>query len=265
METLEKLTIERLDSAGRSQIQDIVTRESPLTLLLNGRELVTMLCSPDHLDYLAIGFLAAEGILKGKTGIKNILVDERTGVVRVETTEAVEDAGEMVFKRLITSGCGRGASFYSAASVRGTIKVEYDIKIAAAEITGLVRAFQRRSEVYRATGGVHSAALCQGTDILVFADDIGRHNAVDKVFGECIINGVETEGRLLVTSGRITSEIVLKVARRGIPVLVSRSAPTSLGVKLALDTGVTLVGFVRGERMNIYANGWRVLTDAKSR
>jgi FdhD protein len=106
---------------------------------------------------------------------------------------------------------------------------------------------------------VHSAALCENGKILVFSEDIGRHNAMDKVFGECLMKGIPTEDRLVVTSGRISSEILLKVARRQVPILISKSAPTSLGVKLAERLGITLVGFVRGKRANVYANNWRVV------
>jgi FdhD protein len=113
--------------------------------------------------------------------------------------------------------------------------------------------------VFKATGGVHSAALCEAKSILVFSEDIGRHNAIDKIFGECILKDIPTEGCLIITSGRVSSEILLKVARRNIPLLISKSAPTNLGVRLADDLGITLVGFARGRRMNIYTNGWRIM------
>ena len=135
--------------------------------------------------------------------------------------------------------------------------------ISAEDVFGLVKQFQHRSEVYRATGGVHSAALCRGRQILVFAEDIGRHNAVDKIFGRCLLEDIATEGGVVVTSGRISSEILLKVAKRDIPLLLSKAAPTNLGVKLADDLGITLIGFVRGRRMNVYSHGWRVAADGK--
>ncbi len=127
----------------------------------------------------------------------------------------------------------------------------------------LVSDFQHRSQVYRATGGVHSAALCDTKSILVFSEDIGRHNAIDKIFGECILKDIPTGGRIIITSGRISSEILLKVAKRNIPIIISKSAPTDLGVKLANDLGVTLLGFVRGKRINAYTNNWRIGHDGK--
>ncbi len=121
-----------------------------------------------------------------------------------------------------------------------------------------MKEFQRRSDLYRTTGGVHSAALCDSEKILVFSEDVGRHNAVDKIFGRCLLEDIPTDDRMVVTSGRISSEILLKVARRRIPLIASKSAPTDLGVKLANDLGITLLGFVRGKRMNVYANRWRI-------
>lgn len=256
---IERFPILRITEQGRSQGEDIITKEFPLTIILNNQELVTLLCLPTDLKYLAIGFLSSEGLLKSKDEIKKIIVDKQRGVVRVETEADEGLASELLFKRLITSGCGRGASFYSAADVKEQAKVESQIRISAPEVFALVNEFQHRSQVYRATGGVHSAALCDTKDILLFSEDIGRHNAIDKIFGECILRDIPTDERIIITSGRISSEILLKIAKRNIPILISKSAPTNLGVGLAADLGVTLIGFVRGKRMNVYTDGWRVV------
>jgi FdhD protein len=254
----EKFPIFKLTETGSSSIDDVVAKEFPLTIILNNQELVTLLCSPVNLKYLAVGFLFSEGLVESKDGIKKIIVDDRRGIVRVETEEDVELARDVFFKRLVTSGCGRGASFYSAADAQGQVKVESRIEISTLEVLALVKEFQNRSHIYRATGGVHSAALCDTRDILVFSEDIGRHNAVDKIFGECILNDIATDDNIIITSGRISSEILLKVAKRNVPIIVSKSAPTNLGVRMAADLGVTLVGFVRGKRMNVYTHYWRI-------
>ncbi len=123
----------------------------------------------------------------------------------------------------------------------------------------MVKEFQDCSQVYRITGGVHSAALCDTGSILVFADDIGRHNAIDKIFGQSLLENIPTRDRIILTSGRISSEILLKVAKRNIPIIISKSAPTNLAVRLANDLGITLIGFVRGKRMNAYTNDWRIV------
>ena len=258
---IEKLPVMRVTGQSMSEEEDTVTTEFALTIILNNQELVTLLCSPKDLKYLAIGFLSSEGLLKGKDEIKKIVVDDQRGVVRVETEEDKGSESQLIFKRLITSGCGRGASFYSDAEVKNQARVESPIRISAPQVFALVKEFQHRSQVYQTTGGVHSAALCDTKNILVFSEDIGRHNAIDKIFGECMLTDLPTEDRIVITSGRISSEILLKVARRNIPLLISKSAPTNLGVRLAADLGVTLIGFARGKRMNVYANSWRVAAE----
>ncbi len=255
---VEQLPIWRVTEKGKSNAADSVVREFPLTIILNNRELVTLLCSPTDLNYLAIGFLSSEGFLSSKDEIKRIMVDDRRGVVRVETIEDKESANELLFKRFITSGCGRGTTFYSAADIQGLTKVESQLVVSEYEVFALVKEFQHRSQIYRATGGVHSAALGDTKSILVFSEDIGRHNAIDKVFGECLLKDIPTAGRLIITSGRVSSEILLKVAKRNVPLLISKAAPTDLGVRLAKDLGVTLIGFARGKKMNLYANEWRL-------
>ena len=262
MNNVERFPIQRVTREGKQDSEDVVTIELPLTIIVNNKELTTLLCSPTDLKYLAIGFLASEGLIKGKAEIKKIIVDEKRGVARVEAVEDKEFAPD-VFKRLITSGCGRGVSFHSAADVQEQSKVESQTTISNVEVFTLVKEFQHRSQVFKTTGGVHSAALCDTKNILVFNEDIGRHNAIDKIFGECMLTDIPTDDRIIITSGRVSSEILLKVAKRNIPILVSKSAPTNLGVRLANGLGITLIGFVRGERMNVYASGWRVTTNGK--
>jgi len=260
---MEKFPILKFTEGGSSSIEDEVVRESPLTIILNNQELATLLCSPTNLRYLTIGFLFSEGLLKSKDEIKKITVDDRRGVVWVETVGGEEVAREALFKRFITSGRGRGTSFYSATDVQGQVKVESRVEISTLEVLALVNEFEQRSRIYRATGGVHSAALCDIKNILIFSEDIGRHNAIDKIFGECILNDIATEDYIIITSGRVSSEILLKVARRNVPIIISKSAPTNLGLRLAADLGVTVVGFVRGRRMNVYTHAGRLATDEK--
>ena len=263
MDTVVKFSIQRVTKEGKEEIEDVVTMERPLTIILNNRELVTLLCSPADLNYLAIGFLSSEGFIKNKNDLKQILVDAQRGVVRVETQADTALADELIFKRLITSGCGRGASFYSAADVQGQTKIASQLCISTLDVFALVKEFQSRSEVYKLTGGVHSAALCDPARILVFAEDIGRHNAIDKIFGRCLLEDLPTNDHLLITSGRVSSEMLLKTVRGNIPVVISKSAPTDLGVKFANELGITLIGFVRGGRMNVYTHDWRVVVNYK--
>jgi FdhD protein len=256
----EKVSALHITREGTEEIQGIVVKELPLTIILNGRELVTTLCSPADLDYLVVGILASEGLIEEKDEIKSLVVDDKAGLARVETKGGKNLARERLFKPLVASGGGKGASSYTIPDNK--TRLESGVTISADEVFSLVGEFLHRSPVYQATGGVHSAALCDSKGILVFHDDIGRHNAIDKVFGQCLMTGVKTDDHVLVTSGRISSEIVLKVAQRKVPILISKAAPTSLGVKLADSLGMTLIGFARETGMNAYANGWRVLTDA---
>jgi len=262
-EETKRIPILQLTEQGTSKIEDIVVREFPLTIFLNDQELVTLLCSPTNLKYLVIGFLLSEGLIKGKGDIKKIIVDDQKGVVLVEAEENKGFSGQFLFKRLVTSGGGREASFRSAPDAKCQAKVESEIEISSNVVFSLMDDFVHRSEVFKATGGVHSAALCDKKGILIFNEDIGRHNAIDKIFGECTLKDIPTDDRIAITSGRISSEILLKVAKRNIPVLISKSAPTDLGVKVANDLGVTIIGFVRGRRMNIYTHSRRIAANGE--
>jgi FdhD protein len=257
VDTIERFPAWRLTQEDGSKIETAVAREFPLTIILNDQELVTLLCSPENLRYLAVGFLASEGFINSKDEIKSIVVDDKRGVVRVETDKTKELAEELIFKRVISSGCGRGASFYSPADASSQ-KVDSQMKMSVDEVLTLVSEFQHGSKLYLTTHGVHSAALCDRKSILVFSEDIGRHNAIDKIFGKCLLENITTEDRAVITTGRITSEILHKVAKRGIPILISISEPTNLGVKIADTLGITLVASVRGKKMNVYTSDWRI-------
>lgn len=257
-ENTTKLDVCRVSETTPELISDEVAREAALTIFFNDTELVTMLCSPAEQSYLAAGFLAAEGLIECGADITSLVIDETRGIARV-TAAGGGEAGR-IWKRFISSGCGRGATFYSAADVTSQPVVS-SMRLHPGQIYRLMKDFQDRSEVFKSTGGVHAAALAAPGGIELFSEDIGRHNAVDKVIGRCLLEVIETKDRMLLVSGRISSEILLKTARRGIPFLISRSAPTDSGVKLAEKLGITLIGFVRGHRMNIYAHPERIVTD----
>jgi FdhD protein len=255
---LEKIPILRFAQGGPADIEADIAREFPLTIILNNQELVTLLCSPIDLKYLAVGFLSSEGLLKNRDEIKKIVVDDQRGVIRVETTEDTGFTPDDVFKRLIASGCVGGTSLYRAIDAV-THKVESRMEVSVSEISTLVNRFQHASDLYLATHGVHSAALCDRNRIKVLCEDIGRHNAVDKVLGQCFLEDIPTEDLLLITSGRISSDSVYKTAKRGIPVMVSISVPTNLAISIADGMGITLVGRVIKEKLNVYTNTWRII------
>lgn len=257
----EKLRLIRITRGVRKDVQDEVVKEASLTIVLDNQELVTMLCSPIDVKYLVVGYLFSEGFLRSKDEIRKVIVDDRKGIVRVETKAGKGPDADVLRKRVITSGCGRGASFYHLGDAQAGIKIESRFQMRASDVASLVNEFQHGSELHKVTRGVHSAALCDERKIVMFADDIGRHNAIDKIVGRCILNEVPAESHALILSGRISSEMLLKGARRGLPVIISVASPTNVAVRMARDMGVTVVGMVRSKRMNIYSGDWRILTD----
>ena len=258
---LDKFPILRATREGIKEMEDIVVKEFHLTIILNDRELVTLLCTPEKLDFLAIGFLFSEGLVNDKDDIKRIDLDVEGNLVRVATKKPQKFPKDILPRRLIGSSGGKGVSPFVGIDPRS--KIDTPVYVSPSEVLDLVDQFVHRSGLFESTGGVHSAALCDTKSILVFSEDIGRHNAIDKVFGECLLKDIPIHDRLLVTSGRVSSEILSKAAKRRIPLLISKSAPTNLGVELANELGITLIGFVREKRMNIYTHRWRVLSHEK--
>jgi len=261
MHKTREIALTSITQEGRRKVRGTVVKELPLTLMLNGKELVTTLCSPVGLNYLATGILASEGLLESKDEIKGLEVYAAAGVVRVEIKTGAQAAGGRLFKPLVASGGGKGSSSYSIDSNKSITAIDKKFKISIKEVSAIAEDFLQRSAAYQATQGVHSAALCDNKGITVFHDDIGRHNAIDKVFGECLLKDIPLDGRFIITSGRISSEILLKVAKRGIPFLISKAAPTDLGVELAKKLGMTIIRYMRGKGVNVYSNDWRVVAD----
>lgn len=238
--------------------EDIVVRETPVTLFLNNQEFVTLVCSPGELKELAVGFLCSEGVLQKKEDLKDITISVDDGLIWVETA-GQSQSEEMFLKRFITSCCGRGrSSFYFINDARGTSPVASDLTVTPHQIFYLSDKLEESSTLFRETGGAHSAALCSIKSIIAYFEDIGRHNAVDKIFGRCFLENIPLSDKILVFSGRISSEILVKVAKMGIPMIVSRSAPTELAVKMAGELGITVVGFAREGRLNVYTHPDRV-------
>ena len=255
----EKIEILRVDRMKGKKVTDSVVVEVPLTVVLNGKEVITMLCTPDKMDYLALGFLKSEGLISTKADIKQLKVDEEEGRVEVETDTATSSLIEELHgQRTITSGCGKGTIFYNVIDSLQCSKIETDLKVEVNNALQLVKDLQQRAELFQETGGSHSSALCTPEEIVIFNEDIGRHNAVDKIVGEVIMEEIEWEDKLVVTSGRVSSEILLKVAKLGISILISRAAPTSLTVRIADELGITLICFARGKRMNVYTHKHRI-------
>ncbi|MBS4023826.1 MAG: formate dehydrogenase accessory sulfurtransferase FdhD [Dethiobacter sp.] len=258
-ERVREKEISRVDDKGARDISDAVVVEAPLTIYLNGQEFVTLLCTPELTDMLAVGFLRSEGIIGDFSEIKTLKDDRENGFVFVET--GGEKLAEKLYgKRTITSGCGKGTVFFSVLDSLKSKPVSSPLTVTYKQVLELMGGLQENADLFRLTGGIHSAALCIPDKILYFCEDIGRHNAVDKILGLCLKENVPLNDKILVTSGRISSEILVKTAKIGIPILVSRSAPTTLSIELAEKLGITLIGFVRGRRFNVYSGTDRVIS-----
>lgn len=238
--------------------EDQIVREVPITLFLNGQEFVTMVCSPQALEELTVGFLCSEGLLQTPEDIKDIRIDEENGTVYIDAPDAESES--KFLKRNITSCCGRGRPvFYFVNDAKSMNKVTTELLVTPGQVWDLSDHLEEMSILFQQTGGVHNAALCAPNEVILFYEDVGRHNAVDKIFGRAFLNRIPLEDKILVFSGRVSSEIVIKVGKMGLPVLISRSAPTDLGLEMAEKLGITVVGFAKGERMNVYTHPERIL------
>ncbi len=257
-EVVTEVDILKVGKDKQEQKRDLVAVEYPLTIYVNENELVTLLCTPHNLKYLAIGFLRSEGIIRKKEDILSLHYESLKDRVIIETHKKDSLAEKLYGKRTLTSGCGKGTVFYNVLDSLLSKALTHDVDIYAEDVLALNKMLQEKGELFKITGGVHSAALCTRSKLVIFSEDIGRHNAIDKIVGEAFLKGIALEDKIIVTSGRVSSEILLKSAKLKIAVIISRSAPTSLSVDLAQKLGVTLIGFVRGGRMNVYAHSWRL-------
>ncbi|MDH7479998.1 MAG: formate dehydrogenase accessory sulfurtransferase FdhD, partial [Syntrophomonadaceae bacterium] len=243
------------EQEGWQAVEDLLVDEFAATIHLNGQELVTLLCTPEYLEDLAVGFLAGEGLLPGPADLEAVSADYRQGQVWVSGRVRPPAEDKSFMKRYLTTGCGKGTTFFNREQAA---PLKQSLRIGPGEIEGLMRCFQERSELFRQTGGVHSVALCRGREIILYREDLGRHNALDKVIGHAWRQGIDLGGCFLVTSGRVSSEMLLKTVRVGIQLLISRAAATSLAVELAEQLGATVVGFARGGRFNVYCHPGRI-------
>lgn len=259
MKVTETLKIKRFRENSSEEVEVSLIKEVPLTIFLNNKEVVTLLCLGDHMRELALGFLGSEGFIERFSDIRSIKMDEEKGTAEVETVSENPLAAGLFERRTITSGCGKGSTFYNVMDAFKCKKIESNIKIHAAYLMDLMKSLHENSELYRDTHGVHNAALADLSAILIFREDIGRHNAVDKINGYSLLNNINLSDKILVTTGRVSSEILIKAGKMGIPVILSRSVPTALAVSIAEEIGITIAGFARGGSVSIYSHGERVI------
>lgn len=246
------------------EIEDEIAAEFVLTVVLNGAEFATIVCSPTHLEELVIGFLASEGAILGAAQIKKLTIDADRGFARVTLDGEPTIARERSSKRFIGSCCGKGRQFYYHGDMLTARTVLSRMTVTAEQCWELMARLQEGSADFISTGGVHNAALCSVEELLVARTDIGRHNALDKLYGHCLDAGVRMEDKLIAFSGRLSSEVVLKAAKMGCGLLLSKSAPTDLALKLAEELGITCIGFIRGRRLSVYTHRERLIIKNRS-
>lgn len=254
MEGTKEYEVMRVEGEKTYLKDDYVIIEYPFTIFLNDSEFITLLCTPSSLEHLAIGFLHSEGLIKRREDVSNVRVDKEKGIAYVYTNNKTNLSEKLYGKRTITTGCGKGTVFYNVVDSFRSKKVENNIEIDPKKISDLIRTFNKESKLFLKTGGVHSCALSNSEDIIIFEEDIGRHNALDKIIGKVFMENIDISDKMILTSGRISSEVLIKMAKVGIPIIVSRSAPTNLTLEIAKDLNITVIGFVRGDKMNIYSN-----------
>lgn len=248
-----KIDILRITDGKTKKATDSVAEEGTLTIYLEDKEFISILCSPKDIKELVIGFLFSSGVINLFSDIKKIWVNEKNLTVGVE----LRNPKNVSFRMVHTSGCGKGMVFEMPSISSG--KINPGVKITAQKILCLMNEFQNMSSEFKKTGGVHSAGFSNGKKIVFFNEDIGRHNAVDKITGKALIKNTALKKMVLFTSGRVSSEIVQKVLRASVYIIVSRSAPTLEAVKLCKEKNITLIGFARGKRMNVYSSENRIM------
>lgn len=241
-----------------------VSGESPLTLKVDDREVVTLMTLGTHPELLALGYLRNQRLIENISDIDSVIVDWDKELVQVTTFtgNGINDWQEKLSKRTVTTGCGQGTVFSC------TLDKLYDYKLPQVTlkqslIYDLLQTISQYNEIYKQAGAVHGCALCQGTKILDFVEDVGRHNAADAISGKMWLEDITGEDKIFYTTGRLTSEIVMKVTHMGIPIVLSRSGVTHMGLELAQDLGVTLIARAKGKAFLIYNGSRNIIFDKK--
>jgi FdhD protein len=237
-----------------------VVTEKPLTIFLNRQEIVTAMTLGDYPDYLAVGFLKNQNMLKDDDVIIGIDVDEELGVVVVRT-DRTTNYEEKLQKKIQTSGCAQGTVFGDMMEQIDQITLNKNTMLRTSTMLSLIKAINTMPSLYLSAGAIHGCVLAKENEILAYIEDVGRHNAVDKIAGWMRMNGISGDDKLFYTTGRLTSEMVIKCVQMRIPVLMSRSGFTQSGVDMARQTGLTLIGRARGKRFTALSGLDRIIDD----
>jgi FdhD protein len=245
----------RVRGSRADEVDGEVVREQPLTVFVNGEKFLTLLCSPLELDALVVGYLWMERIIEELDDIRHLEISPVDGRAEVTLARPVT----LPTERILTSGCGGGITFRIDHRLFPRLSSTLRVR---PEVLGLrMKDLFAAAVHYRASRGIHGAALSDGERLLLVAEDVGRHNAVDKIKGAALLRGIPTENRILLSTGRVSSEMLLKAARMGVPLVASRTSPTEMAVGLAEQLNVTVCGYVRGEGLNLYAGSGLLLDE----
>jgi FdhD protein len=250
--------IVRYHDNNSMELEDDVAVECPLTVMLNGKEFATIVCTPVDLTDLVFGFLASEGVIRFSKDVETLTIDESKGYAYVETATKQPISQDFYMKRVIGSCCGKSRHFYFQNDAKTAKTVTSAFTFSPDQCFEFMDELQRRSAAFRQTGGVHNAALCTRKHVIAQRTDIGRHNALDKLYGYGIRNRISMADKVIAFSGRISSEVLLKVSKIGCGLLLSKSAPTDLALELAEELNITVAGFIRSGSMNVYTHPWRI-------
>ncbi|MED5395798.1 MAG: formate dehydrogenase accessory sulfurtransferase FdhD [Pseudomonadota bacterium] len=254
---------ERVEGVAQdgSPIVTSVTVERPLTLFLNSREIVTMMTICDYPDYLAIGYLMNQNMLRPDDKIVGVEYDEEIETVVVRTAHET-DFEDKLKKKTLTSGCAQGTIFGDVMESFEATELLADTVVKTSWLHALMKKINTTPSLYLEAGAIHGCVLCQEDRPLLYMEDVGRHNAVDKIAGYMFMHGIAGGDKIFYTTGRLTSEMVIKTVHMGIPILISRSGFTAWGVDLARQVGLTLIGRARGKRFVALAGENRIVYDA---
>jgi FdhD protein len=236
--------------------------ESPLTLYVDDREIVTLMTIGAHPEALALGYLRNQRFVDELEQIKSVSVDHRTESVKVVTHDGIEGWDEKLKKRTVTTGCGQGTVFSCTLDSLYATSLP-SVTLHQSTLYALLDNVTDCNGIYKRAGAVHGCGLCRGTDILMYTEDVGRHNAADAISGYMWLEGISGEDKVFYTTGRLTSEIVMKAAHMGIAVLLSRSGVTHMGLELAQELGVTMIARARGKHFLVYHGADNIVFDAQ--
>ena len=254
------VTVSGIDHEGKPVETSVVT-ERPLTLFLNAREIVTMMTIGDRPDLLAVGYLLNQNMLRADDEITAIEYEEDIETVVVRTRRQT-DFEEKLKKKIQTSGCAQGTIFGDIMEEFDRAKLNPDARIRTSWLYQLTKKINTEPSLYLKAGAIHGCVLCQEDKPLIYMEDVGRHNAVDKIAGYMFLNKIKPDDKTFYTTGRLTSEMVIKTVKMGIPILMSRSGFTAWGVDLARRAGLTLIGRARGKRFVALSGIERIIYDA---